>query len=266
MGTSFTADEIRSAIVKFRALLDRPAPEEELRRFLATHVYFWNGLLRLDGLSPLYTKVSLGREYEMDFVFFDTGSSGAEWHLVEIERPDVRLFTAKGDPTAHLTHAITQVRRWQLWIEQNRSYADRLLPGVYRPMGHVFIGRREELIASSDARKSLHALNVANRHDVEVHTLDHFVSMAESSLTFLGTTLPTEALGDRALRRGLPRDALRFIQSAFGRQREFLRDRDDAVLSEEDMALMRTSQTLRDEIHDQVYGDIFPAESPETDG
>src|SRR5260370_7432208 len=73
-----------------------------------THIFF-NGVLRLHGYSPLYSKIRLGSEYEMDFVCFDTGSYGPEWRLIEIEGPNKRLFTKSDDPSPHLSHPTQQV-------------------------------------------------------------------------------------------------------------------------------------------------------------
>src|SRR6266568_1991084 len=78
---------------EFEDLLDRKVSEAVIHDFLAQRSYFFNGVIRLYGLSPLYSKIRLGSEHEIDFVCFDTGSYGPEWRLVEIEGPCKRLFT-----------------------------------------------------------------------------------------------------------------------------------------------------------------------------
>lgn len=209
-------------IKRFVRLLDRNASEQAIHRFLATHIHFWNGLLRLVGEGgPLYSKIRLGADYEVDFVFVDTGSNGAEWHLVEIEPPHFRLFNARGDPSRELTHSLAQVRAYQRWIERNRAFADSFMPGVDHPMGHVFLGRRAEL-GDEKARERLRTLNIQNRAHVEIHTLDRFARMAESAVGINEVLVPPVALTDRDLRRGLPKGLLRFIRSGFGSQREFI--------------------------------------------
>ncbi len=104
-----------SEIREFLHLLDAKAHERSIHKFLANHSYFFNRLIRLDGKSPLYSKVRLGADYEVDFAFFDSGSVGPEWHLVEIESPAAALFTKSGHLSADLTRAIQQIRDWQSW-------------------------------------------------------------------------------------------------------------------------------------------------------
>jgi hypothetical protein len=213
---------IAAAIREYLGLLNSRSSEETVRRFIATHLYFWNGLVRAG--SNVYTKVYLASEYELDFAWCDPSSSGAVWHLAEIEGPATKLFTRAGEPSQRLSHAMTQVRDWQNWIVRHSEYADSLMPGVYQPMGHVFMGRRSEL-ANPVARERLHAINVQQRAHLRVHTLDAFASMATSVLTWSPTAFPRRALGDRDLRRGLPENVLSYVGSPMGRSRDFLRER-----------------------------------------
>jgi hypothetical protein len=217
----FSRREVLAAIDEYEMLLDSKASERTIHRFLASHIYFWNGMLRLLGGCPLYSKVKLGAQYEVDFVFCDTSSNGAEWHLVEIEPPKYRLFNSKGDPSHHLTHALAQIRSYQRWIERNHEFAESLMPGIDRPMGHVFVGRRSE-VATAEARERLRALNIESRASVEIHTLDRFSRMAQSALTLGTSRLPPQALTDRDLRKGLAPWLVDFIRSDFGQQRLFI--------------------------------------------
>jgi Domain of unknown function (DUF4263) len=225
-----------SAIAEFLALLESGALERDLQAFLAAHIQFWNGIVRLTGGSPLYQKVRLGSEHEMDFVYMDTSSNGAEWHIIEIEPGSARLFNRRGRPTAELTQAIGQVRDWQRWIEINRAYADRLMPGIDHPMGHIFIGRRAE-IDSPAGRERLRSMNISHRNYLEIHTLDRFVSMARSAASLARLTVPAQALSDRSLRRGLPAGLEDWIRSPFGSQRLFIDDRIGHVHYDEDYDL-----------------------------
>jgi hypothetical protein len=212
---------IAAAIKQYIGLLNSRPPEEQVRRFLATNTYFWNGLVRVN--TPVYTKVKLGAEFEVDFVWCDPSSSGAEWHLVEIERPTAKLFTKAAEPSHRLTHAMTQVRDWQNWIVRHSQDADELMPGVYQPMGHIFMGRRSEL-ANPVAKDRLRAINAQQRAHLHVHTLDAFASMAMSVLTWRPSTFLPRAFSERDLRRRVPED-FGWVRSAMGRSREFLRDR-----------------------------------------
>jgi len=222
---------------ELRALLDTGAPEEAVHQLLAAHIEFWNGIVRLSGGCPLYSKIRFGGDFVLDFAYVDMSSNGAEWHFVEIEGPRWHLFTKAGDPSAHLTHALRQVRDWQYWVSSSPNYARRIFPGIVAPMGHVFMGRRNEL-ATQLARDRLHSLNIENRSHVEIHTLDRFLAMAEESLNFGHTYLPHEALTDTDLRhKGLPSSIQRWIKSDFGSQTLFLEERPYRDRFDEDYSL-----------------------------
>nr|WP_298727286.1 Shedu anti-phage system protein SduA domain-containing protein [uncultured Steroidobacter sp.] len=175
---ALTAAKVDEDIAVFSSLLDAGAPERDVHAFLEGHSYFFNGILRMYGASPLYSKVRLGSDYEVDFAFFDSGSYGPDWHLVEIEAPSHKLFTSRGDPSGALNHAIQQVRNWHSWFHANLAYCSKLMPHIEYPMGYVFIGRRSEL--DSDTRSKLKRLAYDYRSLVHIHTLDRFISAAMS--------------------------------------------------------------------------------------
>lgn len=45
--------------------------------------------------------------------------------MIEIERADKKMFTANGDPSAVVTHAVRQVQDWKQWVSANRQYVAR---------------------------------------------------------------------------------------------------------------------------------------------
>ena len=45
-------------------------------------------------------KKSLGSEYQTDFMIAQKSSGGPVWYAVELERPQAKIFTKKGDPSA----------------------------------------------------------------------------------------------------------------------------------------------------------------------
>lgn len=220
---SFNSNQIRvpkletlyTEIEHFRSLLDNRVSEEVIHQFLATHSYFFNGILRLHGASPLYSKIKLGSDYEVDFAWFDTGSYGAEWRLVEIEAPTHSMFTKNGDPSQPLNHAIQQVRDWKDWVRSYHSYARDLMPHLDYPQCYVFIGREHEL--TDKTRKKLKQLNDESRV-VEIHTLDWFVRNASSVATLLTGigaewTVPNEAYNHSDLRNKRPKQAFDWLTS-----------------------------------------------------
>jgi hypothetical protein len=68
--SALTQNKIDFDVQEYLRLLDTEAPEQAVHDFLAAHTYFFNGVVRLRGFSPLYSKVRLGTEYEVDFACF----------------------------------------------------------------------------------------------------------------------------------------------------------------------------------------------------
>lgn len=54
---SLTQAKVEEDIASYLSLLDEKPIEARLHEFLASHSYFSNGILRLSGCSPLYSKV-----------------------------------------------------------------------------------------------------------------------------------------------------------------------------------------------------------------
>lgn len=129
-------------------------------------------------------KKKLGAEYVTDFIIGERHSFGFDWVAVELESPTARMFTAKGDPTKELTHAIRQIQDWRSWLKSNRDYATRVrnkkglgltdidsnVPGL------ILIGRRQMVDASTDElrRQMVQDLNIT------IHTYDFLVDSARS--------------------------------------------------------------------------------------
>lgn len=215
---TLTKKRIEDDVQEYIALLDAHAQEATIHEFLALRSYFFNGVIRLYGHSPLYSKIRLGSEYEIDFVCFDDSSYGPEWRLIEIEGPNKRLFAKSGEPSASLLHAIQQVRDWHDWIHDNVDYARKLMPQIDYPLGYVFVGRRSELSLSE--QKKLRRLAYDNRCLLKIHTLDRFEAMARSVLSQVserggGWPIPMRALSHRDLKRGLPRRAAQWVNGSF---------------------------------------------------
>jgi hypothetical protein len=225
---NLTQSQVIAEIDEFRDLLDSKVDEARIHSFLATHSYFFQGLIRNEGVSPLYSKIKLGSNYEIDFAWFDTSSNGPEWCFAEIEAPSRHMFTATGVPSRWLTHAIQQVLDWHSWIHDNLGYATKLMPHVEYPRGFVFVGRRSELTPLT--RKRLRRLCYEYRRSVEIHTLDWFISAAQKFLNFVDDSkggnwaMPSKALNHRELAKGLPAHAFVWLNSDFAEfaKKEFL--------------------------------------------
>jgi antiviral defense system Shedu protein SduA len=209
--TGLTAADVQDHIREYVSLLNNSSDERPIHRFLANHSYFFQCILRLNGQSPLYSKIKLGNEYEVDFACFDSGSVGPEWYLVEIESPTCTMFTKAGRPSAKLTHAIQQVSDWRSWVQENLHSARKLMPYIDHPLGYIFMGRRNDL--DQPGQMLLRRIITENRLFFRIHSLDRLADCAKDVLGMTGKdghaswSLPMKALTHKDLRRGLPADA-----------------------------------------------------------
>ncbi len=225
---ALTPKKVENDIAEYRSLLDECASEGRVHEFLASHSYFFNGIIRLYGWSPVYSKVKLGIEYETDFVCFDSGSLGPEWYLIEIEAPNKRLFTMSGVPSAALTHAIEQVRDWHAWVHDNADYARKLMPHIEYPLGYIFMGRRAELTPGT--KKKLRRLVHDHRMILRIHTLDWLEWAARGVKDLIrdgkggNWPVPMHAFTHQDLAKGRPPEARAWLESPYA-QREVVFNR-----------------------------------------
>lgn len=222
---ALTKEELSGEVRRFRKLLDEQVEERVIHDFLASHSYFFNGILRLYGRSPLYSKVKLGNDHEVDFAWFDTGSYGAEWRLVEIESPKRPMFTKAGEPSGWLNHALQQVRDWNAWVHENVDYARKLMPHVEYPLCYVFVGRRSDL--TPEATKRLKRLRYELRMSTEIRTLDWIADSATSVASLIGEDggdwdVPARAYSQADLRAREPASAFEWLD--LPQQQRWLRD------------------------------------------
>ncbi len=154
---------------EFRALIRQQPTEHKVQAFLESQPWY---LLHaaMDGFytgatstrSTLFPKFKLGNEYETDFLFCNGSSLGLSCTFIELERPDVSLFTRRGDPTKHLAHAIRQIVNWNAWLIDNHEFALKEIaravspnwswpPILRKPFRYlIIIGRRQSLNEKSN--------------------------------------------------------------------------------------------------------------------
>jgi len=113
---------------------------------------FYDLYSRKFGIQPNFSEVPFGSKYRCDFCWLNDNSDGPEWVLVEIEKPDITLFKANGDPTYELNHAIEQVKSWERYFQQNPLEKSRIFGAVSRFRLILVVGTAEswqEPIAAS---------------------------------------------------------------------------------------------------------------------
>lgn len=218
-----TAKEVTAAVTEFRQLLDSKAREPKLQAFLEGHSYFFNRMLDPYIPRPIYSKVKLGHDWEVDFAWLYHDSFGPEWRFIEIENADTKLFTKGGNPTKELTHAVQQTRDWCDWVHHNLHYARSFLPAINYPLCYIFLGRRDELTGSNSER--LKRFRYDHRKELEVHTLDWFVESAEIFGNSIGEKgpiwqIPMNVMKHRDLKKGIPEYASKWIKLGSDRMKE----------------------------------------------
>ncbi|MDF2627832.1 MAG: hypothetical protein K0R39_1663 [Symbiobacteriaceae bacterium] len=163
------SDKILELIAAFERLLDSCPREELIQEFLTKHT-----VLLAPTANRVLTKIPLGSEYVTDFVIEDPGE---RYTLVEIERPDLSVFTRAGNPSSSLTHAQRQVEDWRQWVHDNVGYARNTLPNINEPRALVVIGRRGTI---GESGRKLLARKNAEHPNIQIITYDDLMDLARA--------------------------------------------------------------------------------------
>jgi len=137
----------------FEGMIAADLPEEHHQRFLAEHPVF------LDPIAEtIIPKQRLGVEHVTDYAI---RRHDGTWLLVEIEKPQDRLFTNAHDLSRAFSHGFGQVIDFQRWVMSNVAYARELMPGITSPRGLLVIGRRSALDSREEDKLRQFAQNSA---------------------------------------------------------------------------------------------------------
>ncbi len=156
-------------IQQFEDMIQQELREEEYQLFLKQHPVFLDALA-----TDIIPKQALGIEKVTDFVLrrYDN-----KYILVEIEKPQDRLFTQNNDFTSRFTHAFGQVLDFQQWVDSNGAYAKVHMPGISSPRGLLVIGRRKHLAEQNESK--LHRFS-ANSSAIDILTFDDLLQNARN--------------------------------------------------------------------------------------
>lgn len=108
--------------------------------------------------SRIIPKQKLGLELVTDFV---VERHDQKYIVLEIERPQDKIFTGDNDITARFSHAFGQIVDFQAWVDANIAYAQKLLPRISSPQGLLIMGRRTELTQANSQK--LHPILLQQR-------------------------------------------------------------------------------------------------------
>jgi hypothetical protein len=179
--------EIASNEVKAYAdALDSAPDEAAMQKFLEENPRFLvQHLTARHGYWVIPSK-RLGGEHITDFMIAELDGAHPTWFAVELERPQAKLFTKKGDPSAALTHALRQIDDWRIWLSHNRDYATRIgglaglgLTAVDPELeGLVIMGRDEPPSVKTDQYRR----RLSRDKRVRIHTYDWLLGQASERL------------------------------------------------------------------------------------
>ncbi len=167
-------------------------------------------------------KKRLGAEHETDFLIAEKDAVGYTWYAVELERPQAKLFTSHGDPSAALTHALRQISDWRSWLSHNRDYSTRApeqaglgLTDIDPELeGLLIIGRETDV----DKRTAERRRRLAREHRIKINTYDWLGEQAKAHLAALDQRAsddPRVAFITEILNQP-PEPAKRALETVFG--------------------------------------------------
>jgi hypothetical protein len=147
--------------------------EEEILKFLLNHPF----ILALD-VDQLMYKPRLSEKYMPDFII---KTSTDRFLVIEIELPQIRLFTKQMDETKELRRARTQMEEYLGFIRNNVLYLKSKYPklSVEKLQGLIVVGL--DSISSKEEKQRLEQLNYSLK-DYQVKTFDE---LAKALITFL---------------------------------------------------------------------------------
>lgn len=182
-------DLTRGAITRFQRQLKRAKREQDLQSFLEREPMLLIQHLGGGHGRWVIPRQRLGAEHVTDFVIGDKCSYGFDWQAVELESPNARMFTRRGDPTSALIHAIRQIQDWRAWLTKNADYAGRARSqsglGLMeiRPDldGLILIGRRSSVDPATHQRRRQMAVDLK----IEIHTYDFLLDNARARIPWV---------------------------------------------------------------------------------
>lgn len=164
----------------YSELVSSELSEHAYHDFLKKHAGFflYNGVASYMALS----KIKLGSDFEIDFaVPFEGYSSGLQWLLIEIEKPQDAPYTKAGVPSAALSRATQQVRDWKVWLQEHRSLAKQMF-AVWGVRPERFPNFRFQVIIGTrnNSEKFLKLRDAYSKENgVEVRSFDYLMDLAK---------------------------------------------------------------------------------------
>lgn len=110
----------------FISLMEQKNKEQVYQDFLEKHPPFIpREFVQNHGIhfSLVFRKLSLAKDYTMDFFYLSKSSDDWNCVLIEIEKPHSKFFKENSnDFHEDFNHALSQIRRWRSWFQNNSNY------------------------------------------------------------------------------------------------------------------------------------------------
>ena len=148
--------------------------EPSFQRFFEDHP-----LLLEPRAFQVWSKPDLHGRYEPDFIL-RTNDDG--YVVVEIETPNKLLVTQQYQLSAHVTHAVSQVLRYQEYLREHTSSASRTFPGFSSPRGLVVVGLEATL---DQGQREVLRLENRDRSDLSIVGFDALANTARAVINNL---------------------------------------------------------------------------------
>ena len=130
-----TISKLKALSDEFEKILEDETREEDIQKFLKTNSFV------LHQSAEAISKQKLGEDFVTDFVLVATTTQGPSYFLVELERAAHPVLNKDYSLTSPVMQAIKQTRDWDVWLESNKAYIQKKLPGFETPHFIVVIGR-----------------------------------------------------------------------------------------------------------------------------
>lgn len=172
-----TLTEFQKRIDEYRKLIKDTAEEPKFQAFFEKNPMFLNWQV-----TKFLAEKSFGGEQFPDLILFLKNRS---YVIVELEKPGVKLYTKRGDPSQELSHAEEQVRGYIRWaIEDKQFLRKRGLENLTadNTTGLLIIGS----YLTQEERKKLDTHNNSVR---SMYTIKTFSDVLEDNEAFLKNLL-----------------------------------------------------------------------------
>lgn len=171
-----TIDLLEEKANEFEKLLGTSDKEEALQVFLKKHPLF------LHPTAVVIPKQKLGAEFITDFVLVNPSDQGPVYHFIEIEKASHKVLTKHHQHSAPTSHAMKQIRDWDIWLESHKAYLKSVLPGLESPKFKIIIGRSKEM--DDTAKAHLRSYNRDSKN-TELLTYDDVLTNYRSLISSL---------------------------------------------------------------------------------